>query len=52
MKILKKSAFEPDKETLRYPDHVKSDPVLKSIFDRIHTSQPSKLNEFNQFIAP
>ena len=34
------------------PDYVKSDPQLKSIFDRIRTGQRFKLSDFAHFIAP
>ena len=35
-----------------YHDFVKSDPVLKSIFDRIRTGQHHRFSEFTHFIAP
>jgi hypothetical protein len=44
---------ETDSDTaIPYPDYVKSDPVLESIFSRIRTGQPFKLSEFTHFISP
>ena len=41
-----------DETSFPYPDYVKSDPVLKSIFDRVRTGQRFKSSEFTHFIAP
>jgi len=43
---------EASRRDFPYPDYVKSDPVLKSIFDRIRTSQHFRFSEFTHFIAP
>lgn len=46
-------ASEPSKPTdFPYPDYVKSDPALKSIFDRISSGQHFGTSEITHFIAP
>jgi len=41
-----------DETSFPYSDYVKSDPVLKSILDRVRTGQPFKASEFTHFMAP
>jgi len=41
-----------DETSFPYPDFLKSDPVLKSIFDRVRSLQRFKTSEFTHFILP